>query len=334
MNKFLLLCIVALCSAGCFGVYDMGLDLKNVRPQIVVNSIITPDSLVKVSVMKSKSVADLENAFEAVEGAGVEIFENGSLIFSGVTGKNGIAKGDVRPKAGCSYSLLVRTEGKELSATTDIPEISAADFSFRQKDAAFGVRAFLFADISSLRPSDCSGLYIVFENEYENGLRNDADRLFSNSNYVDHINMEFVSVENDYKESNMAFNSGFVRIPASVFGSVAPLSVCSETYWLRTGFYPVSGKYDEYGYPVYEEVELKISEVYFRLISPSTDYDRYCRSVYRQQMLDTSSDPFVPAGEPIYSNIKNGTGIFAGYSQYKTAFGVKIPENDFNGTGL
>lgn len=317
MRRFFILLAAALFNAGCFGIYDLGLDMKNVRSQVVVNSIITPDSTVSVSVMRSKSVSDVENSFEKVQGAEVEMYEAGSLIFSGTTDENGIARGNVYPRTGRSYSLVVKADGREMTASTDIPEVSTADFSFRQKDVSFGNRAFLFADISAFHPVVSPGLYITFENEFENGLKRNADKLYANSNYVDHINMEFISSETDYKESNMVFNNGFVRIPASVFASAVPLTVCSETYWITTGF--IQGG---------EEVDLKVSGASLRLITPSTDYDRYCRSVYRQQMVDVSSNPFTPAGEPVYSNVRNGLGIFAGYSQYKASFGIRIPEDD------
>ena len=107
----------ALFNAGCFGIYDLGLDMKNVRSQVVVNSIITPDSTVSVSVMRSKSVSDVENSFEKVQGAEVEMYEAGSLIFSGTTDENGIARGNVYPRTGRSYSLVVKADGREMTAS-------------------------------------------------------------------------------------------------------------------------------------------------------------------------------------------------------------------------
>jgi len=64
---------------------------------------------------------------------------------------------------------------------------------------------------------------------------------------------------------------------------------------------------------------LPMKHARFLLVSASTDYDQYFRTAHLQKAWSPSTDmPFTYQAITIHSNVKNGFGIFAGYTA--TAF--------------
>lgn len=314
----------------------MKLDLSNAKPEVVVNSIITPDSAVVVSVGWSKSVADT-GMFKKIEGAQVELSEDGIVVFSGTTDQRGVARSTYHPQAGRAYQLRVVTSGRELTASTSIPENSTLQFIRRQKDHTNSnsswYRFFVLADISSITPQpDCRSLYLTISSAYDNGMSMNSKGLFTNSMYVDQMNGIFETNDNNLTESNRTYQYGFVRIPKRSFGDIAPLTIASEARPEDSyAYYKGDGSLNEHGYPMVEYIDLVLSGMYLDLITPSDDYDLFCRSVCKQILLDVTSFPFVPGGEPIYSNVKNGMGLFAGYNSNKYDLGIEIPQDEEEG---
>jgi hypothetical protein len=333
MNRLVVIILVAASFTCCTGSYDLGLDLDNAKPQVVVNSIITPDSTINVQVVWSKSIVSFE-PFKPIEGAKITIAEDDQIVFSGVTNSRGLAGSSYYPKAGKKYYLRVLVEGKELTASTSIPENSEIKFTVRQKDKTNESPSnnflYMFADISSIQPeADIRSLYITFLKVFEEGQQWNTAEQYTNSPFVDQINLEFGDESVGIKESNRTYISEFLRIPASYFDVIAPVTISTEAYWRETKYYPKEdGSKDDFGYPIFESESFNLKEMHLNLWTPSDEFDQFSRSVYQQVILEISSTPFNEGTTRLYSNINNGLGIFAGFNVRKYNLNVQIPSTD------
>lgn len=115
---------------------------------------------------------------------------------------------------------------------------------------------------------------------------------------MDQVNGANDAYEADEKGSTIVFEK-FLRIPCENSEQVLPLR------------FSVWGSTDEW---------TRFRHT-FRVITPSSAYDRYMRSRYKQQLNSewgAEENPFIEQ-ITVYSNISNGLGIFAGYNYTQTS---------------
>ena len=145
-SKLLILATLLFLS-GCEGTYDFDTDVY--RRKIVVESFLHPASPIKVTVSWNRP-DKAETDIEYIDGAFVQVEEEGLLITSGVT-VNGLFSSDVYPVAGKRYRLKVTIEGKpELSATTSIPLPADMHYVTRAKTGSSPFHEYLAVDVSNI----------------------------------------------------------------------------------------------------------------------------------------------------------------------------------------
>lgn len=116
------LIIVTLFTASCIK-FAANFELTETDPQIVINGILEPDSLFKVHVCRSISILESNEKVIPIEGAIVEVFENGKLIDQLDQYQNGFYKSSsLKPLPQSKYTIKVTADDFETAhATIKIP---------------------------------------------------------------------------------------------------------------------------------------------------------------------------------------------------------------------
>jgi hypothetical protein len=308
MKKIIYLSALILTFVSCNKTLDF--DDEGYANQIVVNSTISTNSYFVSYINKSRSILTKNQSATSVEGS-MELFEDGILIRQFPTQVGAFAATDILPKAGKTYRMVVTTEGKKLEAETMIPnkvEVLSVDtasvktnnnlrniiINLRIKDPAgddFYRIVYMREAISSLQ--DNKGVRKYYKSYSQYGIATD-DPVFKSvyNNFGDEIidgpNNEYYIFPDDYfngKEYSIKFrtNPGNNNIYYSGYGG-------------------------PYGYGVskliYERNEIHVQKL-------SKDLYNYLK--YLKLYNFYHDNPFAEP-VPVYSNVKNGIGIFAGYN--------------------
>jgi hypothetical protein len=324
-----LLLPILLIAFGCTETYYFDKDVY--KRKIVVESFINPDSVIKVTVSWSIHPNEVTGVYylngvlmhttpiEYIDGALVQIEEDGVLILSGTT-VNGILLSDVYPAAGKSYRLSVKVEGEaELTAATSIPLPANVSYSIREKSRYityydFYQIEYIAADVSDITlPPEIPAVWISAYLMYDDGITGYSD-LYSNSPYLDQVNAVGDNNSVPQRESNIAYERGCIRIQRQVLSLALPFTFSMVAF----GGIKYEMDENEEWIIVYTD-----GQFFLHLISPSSEYDKYRRSAIKQDLIYGSlfdSDPV-----SVFSNINNGIGIFAGYNTTVVAAPINYP---------
>ena len=331
MKKLLL--PILLIAFGCTETYEFDKDFY--KRKIVVESFINPDSVIKVTVAWNIHPNEVTGVYylngvlthttpvEYIDGALVQIEENGVLILSGTT-VNGILQSDVYPAAGKSYRLSVKVDGEpEITAATSIPLPADASFAIREKlyeSNYFGIEysllEYIAVDISNITlppPPEVTAVWITGYVKYGNGVIAGFGDLYSNSPYLDQVNAVGNNSDVVQRESNVEYERGVIRIQRQALSLALPFTFSKRVF-------PTTSVYLDTGYETFYAEQFLL-----HITAPSSEYDRYRRSALKQDLIYGSlfsSDPV-----SVFSNIKNGTGIFAGYNTTVVATPISYIQN-------
>jgi hypothetical protein len=322
MLKFnpLLLWLIALLLASCL--QNVEIKLPNHTPLLVVNSLLTPDSTIKVQLTQSLATTNPSKDFPKVNNASIKLYENdvflATLHFSG----NGTYTLDYQPKVGFKYKIIITApDFPEVSAEDIIPEkpnlqileklkseiSNELSFKFQINDiiGKENVYWFFLQELGNRDPN-CSGPPTCCRDKLYSTI---PQYLISKSGAIDKFNGSYDNLEGAYGIDY------YFRIEDKSFTDANQ----------KIDFY--------YNYNSFCNME-KIEDfkpdgeaVYLNLINSSPHFDRYLKSsilYFRAtgySSLDSEVDafrinPFVETVQ-IYSNIKNGTGIFAAYNIHR-----------------
>jgi hypothetical protein len=278
--------------SSCETVIDM--KLPEQPPKIVVNSFFTPDSLIMVHLSKSKFVLSNEQLKE-IEDAEISLFENGNYI-----GKfTHINKGFYHlpgffPKINTQYTLNAVSSGiKSVEAKETIPNKPI------------------------INRVEISSSYFEGEN-YKDFIVYIED----NANEENYYMIELFGKRFDYIYDTLTYDIiDSIEIVERVYFTsqdlvfedqgVSPQSVISDKIF-NGAIYPVrlsvsAYNFDEYSNMGYFEITVHLKQI-------SKAYALYMLSYSKNSYSDPFSQPV-----QVFSNVKNGFGIFAAYSStYKT----------------
>jgi hypothetical protein len=296
------------------------LHIEGYREMIVVNSFLTPDSLITISLSKTIPYPKGDNNFPAVTDASALLFEDGILLGElQATEKEGAYRLDQYPKAGSTYALEVNVPGHpKITASTSIPsytEVKACrqesqgvkqwrststgvdiHFPVLPRESYFWL-GLLTDNYLRLRVPYNPPIY-RYEIDSTQVIRSEIGH-YSFSNLLDKFNGW--DDEGDIFFGNSRVNRSFddvkdARIHMYYYHSSGRM-VGDNMVWLRPEI-----------------------EVYADIIQGSEEFDKYFKFMILDYM--TKTDRFIdelpdPFAEKVvtYTNIKNGTGIFAGYNR-------------------
>ncbi len=315
--------LLFLCLTGCEGVYEFK-DNPYVKKPVVM-SLINPDSLMKVQIWWNKPSGST-GGFDKIEGAAVEITEDGSVVFSGRTDADGVAESSVYPSAGKKYGLRISFDGwPEITASTEIPQPAGITFDTRVKAGGHWTD-FILADVKGITaPESAPAVWISTRCGYDDGTwQTGYGDLSSNCAFLDQVNATIDPYDAALRESNIVYEYGFIRIQRSALALAVPFTF-SFTAWLSS----YSGSH-EWGWDEEEGVYVEPTIIYLdkaavQIVSPSREYDKHHRSEARY-LEERSGWIFMSESVNIYSNIANGFGIFAGYNLTEVIVPIDNPQ--------
>ena len=283
-NIFPLILIFFLCS--CETVINV--DLPEHESKLVMNSFINPDSLVSVHISNSLSILDngkLNNAENAV----VELYENDNLVETLQHSSDGnYTSAGKYPAIGNTYKITASANGYEdVSASTTVPPaISISSFNLKDSVLA-GPHGNVEASLDITINDPANKNYYMLEVFEIDTLTFDTTFYHPGNgiNYY-YIFSDDHAIGEEQNGTALLFTDEFFN------GKSYRLTVKFDSYFLNTN--P--------GYPVY----LKLT---------SLNEDLYLYKKTFATHLQNKGNPFA---EPVqvYNNIKNGFGIFGGFSSY------------------
>lgn len=281
MNKVksLYLATLVICCVLNACITNMPIEIED-RELVVVNCILTADSVQKLSLTYSAQVGDY--TFDEVKTAQVELYENDSLI--GLFEKVSYATWELNycPQKGKEYHLVVNLDnGTKVEASTQMPDNNtiapvADDYtthSFRQLSAKYPMWIFTLGHT----PGVAEIVYDYPSKEFS--LRD----CYTNHPLADDFNQEGANSD----------------------------SLFDYFYYARCW-----NLENNDSLPVNFSCEGSAEFIFFRTVS--FEYDQYLKSsVQKMKIREVEDDPVIWFDESkVYSNIENGIGIFGAYTDH------------------
>jgi len=309
----LLIFIIGLSLSSCE--YDYEVDLGEFTPNVVVNSIINPDSTVKASLFWSRHTDDT-SGYKVVDRFTAILYENNSVIFDG-EGIDGALATAIYPKEGAKYRLEIDVpQYGKLSAETSIPLMPTVDLDYTgvidgTQLGPWG--SYYHFTINKISPNSDTRSLMIRVMSISEVMNYDGGHYYANNAFCDQFNALFDISYTDLKGSSIDFEH-YIRIPYKNIDQAIPLKFSVSHLIPRKVFID----YDDDGFPIYTQLYETVTEI----IAPSNEYDKYYKSAYQQnRYVYIFSDTY-----SVHSNIENGLGIFAGYSSASITKKIELDE--------
>ncbi len=300
----------------------LDIDIPETEKHIVLNGIINPDSIISVRVTKSKSVLD-NNEIQNLSDADVKLFKDDEFVEELQFSDIGYFYSSIKPEINTNYKITADYSGlKSVSAEINLEEsplINKTDtliqmkiydygdglsdttyeihFDLQYKDNG-GTDDYYFLSIFQLIPvfdfTDTGMVFTGYE-EYS-GYFDTTDPVLNKENsefYLDGMNGRVFSDE--------LFNGNSYTLSFTTF-------------------------YQNYG-GYYDKKNIKTEEYpgmfVIKLLKVSEAIYNYIFSYNLNQ--NSTEDPFAQPVQ-VYSNVKNGLGIFSGYTMTSDTIVMNNPE--------
>jgi len=302
MKKIIYLSVLLITLVSCSKTIDF--DDEGYANQIVVNSAISTNNYFTSYITKSRSILTSNQNDATVEGS-MDLYEDGILIRQFPKQLGAFSATDIIPKAGKTYRMVITSEGKTLEAETILPNkvyvISVDTTSVKSINNLRNI-------IIKMKIKDPEGddyYRIVYMRETISYLQdnNGVRKYYKNYNQsgIASDDPVFKSVYNNFGDEIIDGPGNDYNIFPDNYFNGKEYSIKFRT---TPGFYGNTSSYYSFGTPIYERNEIHIQKL-------SKDLYNYLK--YLKLYNFYHDNPFAEP-VPIYSNIKNGVGIFAGYN--------------------
>jgi hypothetical protein len=299
MKKYILIILLLATILSCTKTLDF--DEGNNETQLVLNSIIWPDSAFSASITKSTSILKGHQISQATDGS-LDFYENGTLMAQITSPTGQFYAPDIKPRAGKSYRIVVSSNGKQVEAETTIPNQAEV----------------ISVDTSSV-VDEYGSRRVNYNVRIKDPVGDDFYRIFITSEiltslYQKSIWKYFLSKRmQSITTTDPVFNSLYNNIGSNAIdiGPYNHYSIFPDDYFkgkdysvqFQNGFWYSS--YQGYGYKyIYDRTTIHVQ----RLSKDLYNYLKYL-TLHNHYRDNPFSEPV-----PVYSNVKNGTGIFAGFN--------------------
>lgn len=299
----ILLCFVLLFSS-CRK--DIELSDKGTDRKTVVNCFFTKDSLWQIQISEDIPAVNAPFNFKAIEGAQIEInYESDTPQndFSLITEDNNIgfytSENVTKGNEEESVRITIEANSRTVSASSMLPEcpvLNAFEFNFEitedRRDNTFNPNVSYEADLSLNITTDTNseqyyGLKMSYLSDYTD------DRENGSSDLIDTLITKQIRINpnlNSEVSRNYAFGNNVIFINENAENGEINLNLNLNSFLKIKGEVPTEFKLELFA----------LSPEYYNFL---TSYDAH---------LAAENDPFaVPV--PVFNNIENGFGIFAGY---------------------
>lgn len=304
---------VILLLASC--IKEVELDIDTGEDNIVVNSLITPDSLISVIVTLEKNVYK-EGIHTTIPNADVRLWED-DIPVDTLKFNNGWYISDIRPKENSRYKVQVDVLDKVSASAEDIvptaPRITGLSYS----DSSYFKNEFAYArlDIDFYDPPEKNyyELFLIVEID-------SADKKQLIDDYLQHLDSNGWEYDSSYYYSfyhNSKWLHGMLSFNPAIQAEGKEFSdhsyhslFFSDTYFIKSNC-----RIAVYIFH-YESIFMPKKKYYTVILHTiSEEYYHYRKSLH-QYNLSQKQNYWTPTNSfsRLYSNIDGGTGLFAAYS--------------------
>ena len=261
---------------------DVILDFKH-EPQLCLNCILNPDSLVSASLTLSHSLDNSGN-FETVDNGTITLYK-GDEIYGKLEGKgNGRYVLNKKPVVGEEYKIIAEAKNHStISATTTIPDFPVVEYSTEiTGQTSYDTTRAIYDLIVQIKDKPGKDNYWVYENAVVSERRYGGAAQEINAPFVDDFNK---TIDTEAKYGFRLFLG--VRLSDEGYDG-------QSMNFIIPDFVEAS----KYSY---------IEAVHF--LNADGHYDKYIKTTIINRKKQNSDLPFF---EPVqmYSNIEDGYGIF------------------------
>ena len=302
-------------------------DGEQMESLMVMNSLISPDSIFTVQLTKSKFFLKDDSSFDLLNNANVKLFVNDTLFETLAFSENGNYSASYIPKIGDNVKLTAEYSGlTAVSAVTSIlkpAQISSIDTATIITDT-YPILSYQYGgyygevtDADTIGYTQNRKMNIIINIDDDVNLKNyyrvsvrikryfDDGRITDNEYYYQSDDMVFGS-----SDESGVFGEGYSR---SIYNEFSDDLFNGKNYpfklsaYFNTYTYNTEKKPDEQGGVEWPEVVR--SELIVQVHSISESYYKYVKTV------NTNSNALAFFSEPvqIYSNVKGGIGVFGNY---------------------
>lgn len=314
MKKYIIFTLLVISLLSCTKTIDF--DDEEFANQLVLNSILSPDSVFTASFTKSASI--LENDYgpslPVIDGV-LDLYENDQLLAHLNSSTGAFRATGIKPKAGNTYKIVATSGAKQVIAQTIIPysaEVVAIDTSIIGNSNNYNTIHFKI-QLKDTPGEDYYRLTILHEylvvvtypDENYNKKPANTYYLYKESSQIQSDDPVFKSVYNNSGGEifDMGPENRYHIFPDQLFeGKVHSVRV-SSTYF-HNYFNPTDPNL--YGIPrhIYDRFTVYVQHL-------SKDLYNYLKYL---ELYDYYHDNPIAEPVPVYSNVGNGAGILAGYN--------------------
>ena len=297
---------------------------------VVVNSMIGTDRPFSALLTQSTSILTDGQTNPPLKGT-MDLYEDGTLLRQFPSQRGGFSALDIQPKAGKNYRMVISTNGQQVETETTIPlrtEVVSIDTmstinEFNSKITNYKIK------IKDAGGEDYYRLVIVHETltMFPKEKGNDTIRylLYTNHDRVQSEDPVFKSVYNSFGDELIDYGpkNDYSIFPDTYFqGKEYTLQFITYSQYrnlanpnLGGGGYGNPNPGGGYGNPNNPDSVSRPQQIFDRttIHIQHLSKDLYTYVKYLKLYQNYHSNPF---SEPVavYSNVKNGAGIFAGYN--------------------
>jgi hypothetical protein len=258
---------------------ELDLDLPAHQPRVALNSFFTADSVLSVNLSKSQHIS-APDAFINIENAEVLIFEDEQEVGElSHTGQGIYSISTFKSEPGKSYRIKVAADG--------LPSVEAMDIIPVKKPEIISMTL----DTSS---------FTFFEEEYKVHFR-----FKDEAGVANYYNLELLHVET-LTNGRTKVNSVRIFTDEPDIASLTPSQGRGITFTDKE----IEGQNVVFTVYIPRALIDSGEKIVVILKNISRAYYDYETTLYNQ--LITNNDPFKESS-PVYTNVKDGFGIFAGY---------------------
>ena len=296
------------------------LNIEIPEAKLSINGILHPDSLIRLEVNKITSLS--EKYFETVTGLEIELYENDEFLAILNSIGNGVYTTNYAPLKGLKYSIKTTYDNVEYYAEDVIPDqqltfdISSVE-DVRNTNA---IRINLNVSPGEYNEDVHHWFNFLFD-EFECGFPDrsinifqftyDTTRLNSQRGYPQSSSLLFDRFNAFFDNTNglYEYDYGLIRLDEIAYGNQQDITIQLYENLCKPDF-KVNG--------LQEGIVVSLFEV-------SRHFDSYLKSL-TLQLINTAGndakneealDNIFISPIKVYSNVKNGTGIFAAYNTYQ-----------------
>ena len=282
---------------------DYFVDNVAFTPKLVANSLFSVGSEIEVYVHSTRNVLDSESSINRIDDAVVNISDvNGNILATLTNTSNGRYFSDkMNLVAGEAYTLEVTRDGfTPITATSTIP--IQVDASLKNSNIITGgTSEALDVDIN-LRDNDSNDNFYVYEVVDDLRLHLYKEQPFKLENIQ---NVEILLTSEDLNQERIASNN---LLQSRIFLKDESFSNAEYNINFKAKSNPAAAG------PVVLSSEEVFSDQKMRVVTASQDMFEYYKSIETHR-LKGEANSSVSQPIAVYSNVSNGLGIFAGYSE-------------------